>query len=349
MPDFLDSLIGQVKETVPALHPRTPGLFEPAPSRVGPGERFYAPRGFSPDPASPDSTQGPLAEIRLPAQPINARTRPGEPDGAPDRNSAATGGPAQGRPDAFNRLPAGQLTPSTSEVPPPAPAFPPAGLPARLNHLDALLRGARPPGPQTERRLSPDAGGIPQSSYSPEGDLAPLSLEAAQPGSRSSTGLLPSRQDSDLSLSRGRTLAPSNPVSHPGSPSGEGRVTPLNDAESMSGETPLWAVQPLKVLSGEIEALRRHKPSELSARETSSPVMTPVGSPNPVTTRPAEHLPQPGGNRARGETPLLIQVSIGRVEVRAAPAPAPARSSAARGAAPTSLDEFLRRTNGGSQ
>jgi hypothetical protein len=63
------------------------------------------------------------------------------------------------------------------------------------------------------------------------------------------------------------------------------------------------------------------------------------------------HPPPPasGASEEGGAAGPVIQVTIGRIEVRAVTPPAPARSAPARPSPAPSLDEYLKRRNGGER
>lgn len=297
MPDFLDALIGQTHDALPALRPRTPGLFEPQPARPAPGDRFGAARSFSVDDL---------------------------PEAAPQEGGPAAPWPGTARlatPPAPER--AGETWPAPAPEAPAAPAKPRAAppaspLPARLQDLGALLRRA-----DTGRlpdSVPPASPRLPQAAQPATGAPRPDERQAARP----------------VLLPAGPGRVAQEPVTLPSlAPSG---ATGQSQPPAVQGgpANPPGLPASLSALAGELQSLR--------LAGASRPAPHPADLPRPGSLLPPVERPVPPV-----QAPLLVQVSIGRVEVRAAPAAAPAKPVRASGAAPASLDEYLRRINGGSR
>jgi hypothetical protein len=198
MPDFLDALIGQIRNTSPVIRPRTPSLFEPTSTRVGPDERFEARRSFS-----PDSPQIPVSEPPAPA--LAEPTLP-----TPGISSPAI--PAQNRPASPGPQPAEEPAPARSTAAPPEAPPSPASLPKRLNNLDSQLSEVRAARPQPKARPAA-VERIAQSLPQPGDEVTPLRPEV-QPAMQQET-ISPSRyppvQNGDAALDR----APANPAARP--------------------------------------------------------------------------------------------------------------------------------------
>jgi hypothetical protein len=104
----------------------------------------------------------------------------------------------------------------------------------------------------------------------------------------------------------------------------------------------------LQAIAGEVVAPERAEPT-LGPR----PAPEPAGSDEPSPLRPrgtgtleADAVQRPGPAPAAAAGEKLVQVSIGRVEVRAPAAPAKPDAPRRRREPPTRLEEYLGRRNG---
>jgi hypothetical protein len=133
----------------------------------------------------------------------------------------------------------------------------------------------------------------------------------------------------------------------------DGRVAGAPEVAARETEAFAGTEEKVRELEGRVASLEASRTDEGGGNETSRPA---PGSAVPVTTRPAATPytpasaapPAPVRGVERGDEPPHVNVTIGRVEVRAvfpAPAEAPRQPASRRG--PTPLAEYLSQREGG--
>jgi hypothetical protein len=313
MPDYLDSLIGRSLEPSLAIRPRIPGFFEPVRPGLGPGGAPFASGEEAP---VKDSIREGLSQPAGARTPVHAERREGPSNLHTGLRTEESPAPEKQTPEPLN---------------------PAARLAARLAALEQRLAERSP------RSLTPAA---------PVTDPGPLQLHPVvlnPPSKAKEQGLFDHGSPHAVRSGKADDVPGHLPVSPelPRVVIGQAIARP-SDVE---GDLP-----------ARFEALKR----ELAAHShpaRHSPAPTPLQSANlsvlPVPVQPAvpstavQHRPKPAVMRPKMRPALktgaqtLVQVSIGRVDVRAAMAETPRRDVAARSAAPSRLEEYLRRRNGG--
>jgi hypothetical protein len=311
--DYLDSLIARSREAAPVLQPRVARLFEPVPP-----ERFPAVM-----PAWGEQVPSRSATVAG----LHAFPRPPAPTSEPTSH-----GPSERRPeptdDGFAAAP---------EMPEPAPQAHQVDNPYTQS-LDARLG-------ELERRLertAPVAERSPLSSFpsppKPPAHAAPLTPEPAyqRVDSLQRTGAAPEHATQ-------APLSPPAPKALQEAPVRARYATPSVDRLEET-ERAVAALRPL----GPAAARAVPAPAApVSSEHGLPPRAVPLSLPG--FSLPDGHEAPRGGvlpAAERANEPVLVNVSIGRIEVRAPPAPAQSKPARADAAGPTSLDDYLRRRNG---
>ena len=233
-------------------------------------------------------------------------------------------------------------------------------LSLRLEELDNLLAGHRrsapaarsPHMPSTARAGAGNAPGPAAWKEEGDGNAAPPAIGAAMSPARQSLaepperGLVapagPSQPERKVAAGHERDGRGKTPAAHENLRRGPGKggIAIAPDLVSMASEAgPTRREQP----PGERSEKRARGPAPAAAPRS-------VLAPQSARQSPMGHAA--GRNGAVAETTPTINVTIGRIEVRAMPAPPPVVRKAARQgpAQPSamSLDEYLRRRNGGT-
>jgi len=321
MSDLLARLAARALGQLPAVQPRVRSRYEPAPS--------LAAEVPSPAPAL-DAAEGPIAT-----------------------EGTAAASPAE--------APAGSLVPARLRAKPAAPEampLPPVARSAEATEIAAELEG-EPAAVAETRSVRPgmDTGSESRRAESP---LTPERRPAAA---------APERQRAIASISSRSGAAGSSPaaqaVQRPPRPSQEPPpAVPAPFAAPRSGPAlPPCLADPAAAGGGReragIEAAGGLPPHEVPAPETEAPSgaeilverspLVPRATLRERPVRPGTGLPATDSRRERGPTAAaepVVRVTIGRIEVRAAPPPPPA--AILRPAAPRlTLEEYLRRRHEG--
>jgi hypothetical protein len=334
MTDFFAQMQARYRGEAGALRPRVPFRFEPVSVSL----------------AAADLTEGPAAE-------------PGGRGAHPDGPFRLPSGPARSD-EPWTGLAAGDGGQSA------AGPEPNSAITMAAGRQPGGLRPVRRAGPSREQVASPDLYGTgPADGAEPGGTWRPgqgptaggadamtARHEVPLAPDRAAAGLMPSAPD--------RTAVLQSPVLEPAereTPAGRQPVAwaaepGMGQPEAASGAAeqvarPQWRSRPGD--PDEADAApdadggpsRRRSPSVLRPGPASSSRPLSVAAPAPARRRPADqrwardHVAgEPSGP---GQDAITVQVTIGRVEVRAAP-PAPRAAAAARPSAGPSLADYLR-------
>jgi hypothetical protein len=314
MPDYLDALIGRSLNPPLAVRPRVPSLFEPVRPGFGPGGGPFV-----------EAEEGPTeSPVRQP--PIEAR------EGRPMLQKGRDENPLNV--NARLNVPESPIY----DREPPMPLRTQGGLTARLDALEKRLREG------SQRSVS--APGLPSTGAAP----LPSRPGVIYPSFRAEVERPPSQGDS-------RDVEPTDFDHFPSN-----RPDLTGPAIKVAAEA-----QPRSSYAGlglpeRAEALERAIAVQLGrAPRTLAPgLLRPARTPVPPTTvqpatstitpqrQPTPVIPRPGMQPVRNTSPqTLVQVSIGRVEVRAVAAETSRRDVPGPPIAPTGLEAYLRRRNGG--
>lgn len=312
MPDFLDLLITRARDGERGLEPRTPGLFEPMPAGYGPSDTPRPSRAFE----LPDAMEAPIEERAIPAE--------SEPSSPP--RGAVVAPPTRSAPG--RQAEPGNVAPATASLAD-------GGL-APGGNLERGSGRREPESRAVSRRAAPEmreARPFPGTTAPQTPTPSSTSADAvARPGSRV-------RSRAEISRSRPSASPPVDSEAR-AVPERQGASEPRPTLDLRSVEA---SSHPLTRLGAELGALRRAEPlAGNSGRTPSAPVVI-------KTVDPTARSPLVAGSAPASASPRYIHVSIGQVEVRAAsPAAATPRPRPGAGSAPTGLDEYLRRRNGGA-
>jgi hypothetical protein len=310
--DYLDSLIARSREATPVLQPRVARLFEPVPPDQFPTAMpVWAGQ-------VPLQSRAPVADHHSFPQPAEATPKPNS-DGASERRPEPTDNgfaAAPGMPEP---------APQAHEVEYPYTQ----SLGARLRDLERRLVASSPVSASAPLPPAP-------SSREPSAQAAaPPTLEPALPRITVIQRTIVVPEDADAALAG---LSPPAARAPQEAPVRALYATPRMDR--------------LQETERAIAALRPAVPPAARAAPAPNPAV-PVSSDHALPPR-AVPLSVPGLSPPAGlllaeereKEPVLVNVIIGRVEVRAPPAPAQPKPARADAAAPTSLDDYLRRRNG---
>jgi len=344
MSDFLTNLLGRSLGTLEVVRPRVPSLYEPY--RRGTGLL-----GANPGLPAHDTPSEPQRESSLEnaANPVPHHQNPRLRTSSPARDSRQAKNESQAEPV------------KVSDPPDRPDPVPPHGVPKTITF----------PGPIATIQVP-----IRHDQASPP-SAPPVSQQAAfdlnLPASRTST-----HGTSLIAAPPGDTLRNSPEVNHPSAKSPEvtrpGLVRPVRPQEDMKAEassSQMGHINPAKPSPEVIPSLTAHQISPVSNALRSPTAPTKAGHQEPGAVRPpiapsiaspkepsfasAIRPPvAPRATNARSPEALpsssppapAIQVSIGRVEVRAVfPQPAVHSAPAPRPTPPLSLDEYLQQRN----
>ena len=333
MTDFFAQMQARYRGEAGVLRPRVPFRFEPASVSL----------------AAADLTGGLAAE-------------PGWRGAHPDGPFRRPSGPA--RPDEpWTGLAAGD------EGQQAAGPEPDSAITMAAGPQSAGLRPVRRAGPSREQAASPDPSGTgPADGAAPGGtwrpgqgpaaggaDATTARHEAPLARDRSAAGLMPSAPDRAAVL-ESPVLEPAERGTPPGRPPVAWTAEPgMGRPEAASGAAeqatrPQWRSGPDPA---EADAAtdadggpsRRRSPSVLRPERAGSSQPLSVAAPGPARRRPADQRwardHAAGGPSGPGQDAITVQVTIGRVEVRAAPS-APRAAAGARPSAGPSLADYLR-------
>jgi hypothetical protein len=295
MNSFLDRVLHRARgEVMPSVHPRRPSAFEPA---AGEGPRHWEKRlrsapdqGFSGDPSHGDPANGdPPADSREilsgdPAESEGGRGRIGPGEGSPRRPGFP--GPREGAP---GRLPRPLPRPPTRPSLGPSPGVTDSGEAGGRDGHGAST-------PSSGRQVSL------RSSGSEEGRGAPSKADSPSP-SFPGTG------------SRGEEVAEGlEPAGRKGPTEGAGPLVPRS--EDVPG-----SLRSLRIRPAHAAAIEGPGPAQPGPRGRSDHV---VGSrSSPGTNGDPREGRSPGAVGHEAPAPV-VQVTIGRIEIRAPAQPSPA-------------------------
>jgi hypothetical protein len=312
MPDYLDTLIARSREPSVAIQPHVPSLFEPVPPNFGP-DAGSLDSGSEAPPAGRDIEPGREA----PPSPAAAREFAiTEAAGFPRPLSRRE--PAPARPQAIDR------------------ADQPDRLEPRLATLERDLAQFAPPAIDPRTALRPPASREFTAPPPPE----PRTDQPEPP--------------SVVQKTRETKLDQPLPPLPPGPPQPEVIQTAGEEAKARPSRL-------ARTLSERLTALERDLAAAGRVEAAPPAFSLPPATPAPVEAAPGQSTILPNPEKRRRQTPdvplrrppmaasghqTLVQVTIGRVEVRAGRPETPQRTQPSR-IAPTSLQEYLRRRNGG--
>lgn len=315
MLDYLDSLINQGGETTPALRPRTPGLFEPVPNEYGPSGRFEPASRLMAESEHESFTEEP--ETFSPQTGSSTRVTEDISRQAWNADRRFIDHPemkTEVEHNDFLEVNIQKRRPAGKSRLQPATRI---GIPERLNEVEAIAH--------QEQNLPSSPVGQHLFADKPvrSADLPDNPPSVDIPKSVASIGADRSRTEHPM-LNRDK---------------GESNTYHAGKTPAVPAPGGLTTDR-LKNVDDQLRSLLM---DQRNSRRTQSTPSVPTFSPSVM------YSAWEGGHPAVQPAPLLVHVSIGRVEVRAAPTPAPPRPAGGRGAVPISLEEYLRRRNGGSE
>ncbi|QSQ27593.1 hypothetical protein JY651_22935 [Pyxidicoccus parkwayensis] len=221
---------------------------------------------------------------------------------------------------------------------------------------DPLAQGAR----RGEEKASPVANGL-DAEAPREGRVSP------EPESLTTRAPLPKREDVTARAPVPKEVAPRSPADVPRSAtpvlnqgvvpsSSRDSASPFSEVhepaafEAAPTATSVEAIAPVRGAAPVPERARsavQVKATSASDESDGRPAASPRGPSVPVQAERVVSSPLP--TAPESAPTQVVQVTIGRIEVRAATPPAPARPAPARQSSALSLDEYLRRRNGGGR
>lgn len=356
MGDFFDSLLNRSMGETPGLRPRLVSPYEPfSLAEAGPAEMLIPPPGsqaaggeISHDPGFPGDSAAKPAGIA----PYGKETgdEPGSLWAALRR-----AGPVEGFFDREDTQP-GEPLGSAEAGPDPAAE-------ALISKMANRRKAASARQPEANGRREAESAGRPSLNA-----VTPAqTIHADQPQPEDRPGkALPVR--AELGLEEGveqasaGILAPGTPPGPPALLDTAARlVQPVQQGSGQAGPRSVSQEREpagIKVLlAGQAERGRQEPTGAIAmaarpAWQAGFPdreptVQAPSSSPPLPRARQGELQPSASYDSARAENPPTIQVTIGRIEVRATPAAAPRPAQERKGAAVLSLEEYLRMREGG--
>jgi hypothetical protein len=312
MPDYLDSVFARHRDEKPEVRPRTRSIFEPLPLGEAPPPPLEVGSARDEDPGHAATTM-----------PAALRD-----EGSRRRTAAADQPGLPPAPVAVGR--------SSQTAPPPRPAMPVPDATTRAASTSA--KRALPDG----QRTSAEAEGTRESSREVRTRPTPPPVPASAPPP-------PAPEHHPVRVG----AAGATPAGRATAPMAEARSAEPTDAETTTAST--------GALERRLAAVERRISARPDGeRAPTGPAVTPRGAPGTnarfdagalrVALRPTDTPRQAAPSipsASRGE--MFVHVSIGRIDVRAAREAEKAERLPAAEARPTSLDEYLRRRNGGGR
>jgi hypothetical protein len=364
MSDYLTTLVARSVRPAEAIRPRAPLPFEPVAGDTEPGGETVAAPFIPPQhpkAAFPFEPPAPPTERRDDRPTPNTGPRH---DAVDDRVAPA---PAEDRPPpAVLPPPFAHAPRRPTPLPSPIPAIPPALTPAVFPSPDAALPATSPPVPtppsarpvgeparvemsdEVTRIVRSERSGVPnrpvreshEDKPKPDGEI-PHSPER-NPVLRRDEAAPPADQNESLFRRLLAVITPAPPfVTHPAPPNvlespAQPRVRP---PVNPSAEVPTSApprVPPLRPAPPADSPARPHATSPAPAAPVAVALRPLVAPPEKPPLLPAD-VPAP-----------VIEVTIGRIEVRAERLAAPAAATRRPAPVVMSLDDYLRRRRGGA-
>jgi hypothetical protein len=341
MADFLTNLVAKNLNPAPAVMPRPLSLFERPPRADSPWATPLP--KLEADGGTPPAGKPSLA----PARPLGrvAQAPPGTPEpeqAAPPLDAL----PTRRRLPPASRRAARPAAPPAPDVPAepgaparevPAPASLPVPRPSRP--ASPAVEPTPPPAPVIRRSRSAHPAVEPPPPPAPDRPSAARQPRSARPAVEPGAG-----------VAAGPAVTPSRPERR--GKAGDGAPAPAPAAAQVQEPRP-----PGGDRAAPTPAPRTPRPERRTEVEAPHPA-PPPGRPTPAPlvvqpqVIPARH-PEPAVHTAGpatrpAEATPTIQVSIGRIEVRAVPPP-PASAKPRAGPAPMTLEEYLRQRNGGGK
>ncbi len=323
MSDYLTNLVTRSFTATPVIQPRVPSLFEPTAEETFNRVQTPAPAAEeAPSPASP-APLPPLASWPLSIEPASPAAAGSFPPLAPPTNlrprppgpsPAAAASAARSASEASSAVRSPASMPVIAEAPSPAAAAP-GQLPAPPPRPVAPMSPGQPPS-----RPSPAVAALAATSPAAASIVIPLASAAAVPP--------PNRLQNDIEPTSGANGL-TNIEDKSGGPAEVAGYHPSRPAADAH------TIQPVAPPPGAAKPARKFPAPVVRAvpREPAPPdSLEPSGAPR-------HHIPAPPAP--------AIHVTIGRVEVRAVPPPAPKVAQPAR--PKLSLDEYLAQRAGGSR